>query len=266
MTVSARQPVLFLGHGSPMNAIEDNQWSRALRELGTQLPRPRAVLVISAHWFEAAPSRLTAQAQPQTIHDFGGFPAELFAVQYPAPGAPELAAQIAAASDGRLRTTQEWGLDHGSWSVLRHLFPAADVPVIQLSMDSRLPPAAHLALGAQLAPLRDQGVLILGSGNIVHNLGHAFRAWRAGDTSTPAWAQRFDADIAAALQSAEPERTVALFQGSDAALSHPSPEHFLPLLYAVGAASARDQVDFPVSGFDMGSLSMRSVRFAPLPA
>ncbi len=258
---ASRQPVLFIGHGSPMNAIERNPWSEALRELGSTLARPEAVLVVSAHWFVPG-SWVTAQPLPETIHDFGGFPPALHAMRYPAPGAPQLAADIADASDGRIRTTTEWGLDHGSWSVLCHLFPNADVPVLQLSIDQRATLPAHAAIGAQLARLRDQGVLVIGSGNVVHNLGHAFRAWRAGDHATPDWAARFDVAVETALLSGD--RTggiIAAAQNTDAAKAHPTPEHFLPLLYVAAASDPADRVDFPVTGFDMGSLSMRSVRF-----
>jgi 4,5-DOPA dioxygenase extradiol len=258
---TARLPVLFIGHGSPLNAIEDNRWSRALRELAPSLPRPRAILAVSAHYVEAG-SRVTAQAQPRTIHDFGGFPAALYQVQYPAPGDPALAAQIAALAPERIRALDDWGLDHGSWSVLRHLYPEAEVPVLQLSLDSGASPDQHLALAARLRPLREQGVLILGSGNITHNLGHAFRAWRAGDTATPDWAQRFDSAIEAALLSRRPEAVVEVFEGADGRQAHPTDEHFLPLLYAVGTSDPDDAIDFPVLGFDMGSLSMRSVRFS----
>lgn len=263
MTSLSRQPVLFIGHGSPMNAIEQNRWSLALQTFGASLRRPRAVLAVSAHWFVPG-SWVTAQEWPETIHDFGGFPAELYAVRYPAPGDPALAAAIVDAAEGRIRATTEWGLDHGSWSVLRHLFPHADVPVLQLSIDQRATLAEHAALGARLAPLRDAGVLILGSGNIVHNLGHAFRAWRAGDTRTPDWAARFDATVAAALQGeTRVDAVIRAAQSPDADPSHPTPEHFLPLLYAAGASDADDAVEFPVTGFDMGSLSMRSVCFRP---
>jgi 4,5-DOPA dioxygenase extradiol len=259
---TARQPVLFLGHGSPLNAIQDNRWSQALRQLAPELGRPRAILVVSAHYYEPG-SRITAQAQPATIHDFGGFPPELHRLQYPAPGDPTLAARIAAASDGHIRPSSDWGLDHGSWSLLVHLFPAADIPVLELSLDSRASAQQHLALGARLAPLRDEGVLIIGSGNIVHNLGHAFRAWRNGDRETPDWAQRFDSAIETALASNQREAVAEVFDGPDGRMAHPTPEHFLPLLYAVGASDADDAVDFPIAGFDMGSLSMRSVRFQP---
>ncbi|WP_257387818.1 4,5-DOPA dioxygenase extradiol [Tahibacter caeni] len=263
MTTAIRQPVLFVGHGSPMNAIERNRWSEAFRALGATLGKPRAVLAVSAHWFVPG-SWVTAQAAPATIHDFGGFPAELHAVRYPARGDPALAAAIAGESAGRIRTTTDWGLDHGSWSVLRHLFPAADVPVVQLSIDRRATPAQHARLGAALAPLRDEGVLILGSGNIVHNLAHAFHAWRAGETATPDWAAGFDAALAEGLRSDDRvAAVVAALERPDAGLAHPTPEHFLPLIYAAAASDAGDDVDFPVEGFDMGSLSMRSVRFRP---
>src|SRR5262245_60987544 len=166
---SVRMPVLFVGHGSPMNAIEDNPWSRAFRALGEQLPRPRAVLCVSAHWYTPG-TFLTDNARPETIHDFGGFPRELHEVQYPAPGAPDLArriSQLLAAHAASPRS--DWGLDHGTWSVLVHLLPAADIPVLQLSIDGRLPPARHIEIGKALAPLREEGVLVLGSGNVVHN-------------------------------------------------------------------------------------------------
>ena len=263
MTDLSRQPVLFIGHGSPMNAIEQNRWSEALLAFAPTLPRPRAILAVSAHWFVPG-SWITAQEFPETIHDFGGFPPELYAVRYPAPGDPALAAAVAEASGGRIRTTTEWGLDHGSWSVLRHLFPQADVPVLQLSIDQRATLEEHAQLGAQLRALREKGVLILASGNIVHNLGHAFRAWRSGDTSTPDWAARFDEAIAAGVQSeARVDAVIGAAHKPEADQSHPTPEHFLPLLYAVGASDAEDRVEFPVTGFDMGSLSMRSVCFRP---
>ena len=266
MNTATRQPVLFIGHGSPMNAIERNVWSEAFRALGAGLDKPRAVLAVSAHWFLPG-SWVTAQPAPVTIHDFSGFPPQLHAVRYPAPGDPALAAAIAEASAGQIRTTTEWGLDHGSWSVLCHLFPDADVPVVQLSIDQRATPAQHARLGALLAPLRDQGVLILGSGNIVHNLGHAFRAWRAGERATPDWAADFDAAMAAGLRGADRVASVvAALDRPDATLAHPTPEHFLPLIYATAASDAGDEVDFPIEGFDMASLSMRSVRFRPRPA
>src|SRR5262245_50896045 len=177
---SARQPVLFLGHGSPMNALEDNRWSRAFRALGRELARPRAILSVSAHWYLEG-SFVTIQDEPPTLHDFGGFPQALYDVQYPAPGAPELARRVRAlAGAAAVGESDAWGLDHGTWSVLCHMIPRADVPVVQLSLDARMEPVEHLRLARALAPLAAEGVLVLGSGNIVHNLRDAFGRMRAG--------------------------------------------------------------------------------------
>ncbi len=253
-----RMPVLFVGHGSPMNAIEENKWSRGFRSLADLVPQPRAVLCVSAHWYVAG-TFLTGDAQPKTIHDFGGFPEELYQVQYPAPGSQELAEQVSKMLGATVST--EWGLDHGTWSVLVHLRPKADLPVVQLSIDGRLPPAAHVELGRALAPLRDEGVLILGSGNVTHNLRHAFTAAHRGDTSTPAWAQGFDEGVSKALEQNDTAELARLVATPDGRMSHPSPDHYYPLLYAAGAAGAKDKVSFPISGFEMGSLSMRSVLF-----
>ncbi|HVJ62249.1 MAG TPA: 4,5-DOPA dioxygenase extradiol [Tahibacter sp.] len=254
-----KQPVLFVGHGSPMNAIEDNRWSRGFQALGQSLAKPRAVLAISAHWYLPA-SAVTAQQQPRTIHDFGGFPPPLFDVQYPAPGDPALADDVVALTQGQVLATHDWGLDHGSWSVLRHVFPDADVPVVQLSMDTRLTPHEHVELGLRLAPLRERDVLIVASGNIVHNLSHAFRAWRAGDRTTPAWATAFDTDVAQALEHGDRAFLENALSSETGRAAHPTPEHYLPLLYAFGAGGD-DAVAFPIEGFDMASLSMRCVRF-----
>jgi 4,5-DOPA dioxygenase extradiol len=258
---SPRMPVLFVGHGSPMNAIEDNRWSRGFRALGAALPRPRAVLAISAHWFLPG-CFVTDNARPETIHDFGGFPRALHQMIYPAPGDPELAAhvrQLLAAHGAGARS--DWGLDHGSWSVLCHLRPEADVPVVQLSIDARLPPARHIEIGRALAPLRDEGVLILGSGNIVHNLRDAFSNLRAGRSATPRWASDFDAAIAGALERRDGAYLAIALETDAGKQSHPTAEHYLPLLYSFGASSEADAVTYPVSGFDAGSLSMRSVQF-----
>jgi 4,5-DOPA dioxygenase extradiol len=257
---SDRMPVLFLGHGSPMNAIDDNAWSRGFQAIGAALPRPAAILSISAHWYVGA-TLLTANEAPPTIHDFGGFPRALFEVQYPARGSVDLAARVAALlASRRAALSGDWGLDHGTWSVLRHLRPAADVPVVQLSIDRRLPPAEHLAIGRALAPLRDQGVLVMGSGNVTHNLHHAMRNLGRPGVPTPDWAARFDRDVAAALEQHDGPALAQLVATDDGRQSHPSIDHYLPLLYAVGAASADDPVSFPVTGWDAGSLSMRSVK------
>lgn len=252
-------PVLFVGHGSPMNAIEDNVWSRSFRDLAASLPRPRAILSISAHWYLEG-TFTTADAWPRTIHDFGGFPEALYRVEYPAPGDPALASRVARLiGEGRASPSAGWGLDHGTWSVLVHLRPAADVPVVQLSIDARLPAAEHLSLGRALAPLRGDGVLIMGSGNLVHNLRHAFAASRRGDAGAPDWAQAFDREIAGALSRHDVDALVGALESPGGRLSHPTPDHYLPLLYAAGASGPEDQVRFPIEGFDMSSLSMRSV-------
>jgi len=252
-----RMPVLFVGHGSPMNAIEDNPWSRAFRALGGQLPRPRAILAVSAHWYVAG-TFTSAQERPETLHDFGGFPDALQRVEYPAPGQPELARRVVKLlGERRAASSEEWGLDHGTWSVLVHMLPAADVPVVQLSIDGRLPPAEHLALGRALAPLRDEGVLVLASGNVVHNLRHAFGAWHRGERETPGWARRFDEGVAGALQRHDTGHLVGALASEDGRMAAPMPDHYLPLLYAVGAAEG-EPVRFPITGFDMASLSMRA--------
>jgi 4,5-DOPA dioxygenase extradiol len=257
----ARMPVLFVGHGSPMNAIEDNEWSRGFRALGARLARPKAILSISAHWFVPG-TFLGANEHPETLHDFGGFPPALYAAQYPAPGDVELARRaVGLLGAERAAPSTDWGLDHGTWSVLLHLRPAADLPVVQLSIDHRLPPAEHLALGRALAPLRDEGVLVMGSGNIVHNLGHAMRSYQRGDLSTPGWAKAFDAAVADALGRHDHGALARALESEPGRMSHPTPDHYLPLLYAVGAGGGSGPVSFPITGFDLGSLSMRSAVF-----
>jgi len=257
-TAEGRMPVLFVGHGSPMNAIEDNPWARGFRDLTRALPRPRAVLAVSAHWCVEG-TFTTAGARPETIHDFGGFPEALYRIQYPAPGDPALARRAAGlVGAGRATPTEGWGLDHGTWSVLLHMWPAADVPVVQLSIDGRLPPDGHLAIGRALAPLRDEGVLIVGSGNLTHNLRQAFSAMRSGDRATPTWARDFDAEVARALSAHDTAALVRAPSTEAGRMSHPTPDHYLPLLYVAGAAGPGDAVRFPITGFDLGSLSMRS--------
>jgi 4,5-DOPA dioxygenase extradiol len=253
-----RMPVLFVGHGSPMNAVEDNEWSRGLRALAGLLPRPRAILSISAHWYVFG-TFLTGDERPATIHDFGDFPQELFEMRYPAPGDPDLAQHVARMlGEGRASLSADWGLDHGTWTVLHHLRPEADCPVVQLSISSSLPPAKHLTLGRMLAPLRDEGVLIMGSGNITHNLRHAMSSHVRGDTSTPPWATRFDAAVAHAIEQHDDEFLVRVVETHDGRTSHPTLDHYLPLLYAMGAANESDTVRFRMTGFDLGSLSMRT--------
>lgn len=249
-------PALFIGHGSPMNTIEKNRWTDGWRTMGESLPVPRALLVVSAHWYIGA-TAVTAMPHPRTIHDFRGFPPELFAFQYNAPGAPDIArevAEIAKPTPVALDETQ-WGLDHGTWSVLAHLFPNADVPVVQLSIDATKPLAHHLDLATRLAPLREQGVMILGSGNVVHNL--RLIDWRAGDTGA-GWADRFDEAALQQMQEA-PGDILKLAKHPDYAAAVPTPDHFVPLLTAAGlAAGAGVGATSMFEGRTMGSLSMTS--------
>jgi 4,5-DOPA dioxygenase extradiol len=252
-------PILFVGHGSPMNAIEDNQWSRGFRELATLIPRPKAVLSISAHWFVNG-TYTTGNEHPQTIHDFGGFPQPLFEVEYPAPGDLALAERVVKLlGRERAEIRTDWGLDHGTWSVLNHLIPKADCPVIQLSIDQQLSAESHAELGRLIADLRHEGVLIMGSGNITHNLRHAMMNMYRGSSATPEWAGKFDTDIAAALEQHDLAFLSGVIDSDAGRLSHPTPDHYLPLLYAAGAAGREGKVSFPITGFDLGSLSMRAV-------
>ena len=265
---SPRMPVMFIGHGSPMNAIEDNAYRRSWQTLGQEFegqgglaakfPQPQLILCISAHWLTRG-WHVTGMAHPKTIHDFGGFPDELFAQQYPAPGAPETAKELSALLKSPIPgdivgvDNAEWGLDHGTWSVIKPMFPHANIPVMQLSMDYSRAPSEHYALGQQLKQLRDYGVLIVGSGNIVHNL-------RAMRQSAPYdWNIEFDATIAKQLASGNLAQ-LADFQelGEVAKLAHPTYDHYLPLLYAAGAAVGTDQLRTFNDSLTMGSLSMRS--------
>lgn len=258
----APMPVLFVGHGSPMNAIEENRWSRGFAALGREVPRPAAVLAVSAHWYVDG-SYLTGNERPETIHDFGGFPQALYEVQYPAPGDVGLARQVRKIL-GRARAAlnSDWGIDHGSWSVLRWMFPEADVPVIQLSIDRRQRLPRHFEIGRSLAGLRDDGVLILASGNIVHNLRDAFARMRAGNTDTPDWARRFDEAVRETVTAHDTARLLTLVsETDDGRQAHPTPDHWLPLIYAAGAASDTEGVRFTSEGFDWGSISMRNIIF-----
>ena len=265
---SPRMPVLFLGHGSPMNAIEDTHYRQSWQRRGQELlahVRPQMVLCISAHWItQGQGAWLTGMAQPRTIHDFGGFPDELFAQQYPAPGAPVVVKGLAQElhmpqSQQPLRVDEgEWGLDHGTWSVLKPMFPQADIPVVQLSLDYSLPAHDHFALGQQLRQLRDRGVLIVGSGNVVHNL----RALRRTESSMQAydWAIEFDQFVADKVEQGD-LRGLADFQqtGALAQMAHPTYEHYLPVLYAAGAVQDGEQPQFFNADFQMASTSMRSM-------
>lgn len=257
VTPTALHPMAFFGHGNPMHAITDNPWARGWRQMGALQPRPRAILCVSAHW-ETDGTWVLGQASPRTIHDFGGFPQALFEVHYPAPGAPDLAARIAAMLDHvPVGLDQRWGLDHGTWSVLRHAVPEADIPVLQLSMDRRRTPAEHIALGERLAPLRAEGVWVVASGNLTHNLRHAMQQ---GQGATPAWAASFDQAAAAALESRDVAWLARALESDTGRMAHPTPDHWWPLLYLVGAMQAGEAVAWPLQGFDMASLSMRSAR------
>lgn len=264
MATQPLMPAAFLGHGSPMNALERNRFTEAWRVFGASVPRPRAILAVSAHWYVNA-TAVTAMPRPRTIHDFYGFPRPLFEVDYPAPGLPELADEVAdvAKPDFVGPDHDGWGLDHGTWSVLVHAFPDADIPVVQLSINAQKPPEWHVALGARLAALRARGVLVVGSGNVVHNL-------RAMDWTRPdagfEWNERFDAH-AKQLLAERPGDAAALVTHRDYAAAAPTDEHFLPLLYLAGmAAAAGKGADVLVEGPAYGSLSMTSYTVgAPCP-
>jgi 4,5-DOPA dioxygenase extradiol len=249
-------PAIFFGHGNPMNAIQSNSYTEAWSRLGRELPRPKAVLCVSAHWYLAG-TCVTAMERPRTIHDFGGFPRPLFEVQYPAPGSPELAEHVTALVGAE--PDMRWGLDHGTWSVLVHVFPDTDVPIVQLSIDETQPPQFHYDLGRRLAPLRDEGVLVIGSGNLVHNL-HTY-AWGRHEPEPFDWAVRFENSAREWMRSGDHEPLIGYSTlGRDAQLSAPTPDHYLPLLYVLGAQQEGDRVTFPVEGIDGGSVSMLSVQ------
>ena len=256
--MNERMPVIFVGHGNPMNALYENSYTRAWAALASVLPRPRAILAVSAHWYLPG-TAVTAMATPRTIHDFGGFPAELFAVRYGAPGDPALAREVQRLLPVAVELDDQWGLDHGTWSVLRHMYPAADIPVLQLSIDEIQPPEFHYRMGTALRALRDSGVLILGSGDIVHNL-HTY-AWGRKPAEPFDWAVRFETRVREFLGKGEHAPLIDYASmGPDAQLSIPTPEHYLPLLYVLGASQPGERVTFPVEGIDGGSVSMLAVR------
>ncbi|HEY7958251.1 MAG TPA: 4,5-DOPA dioxygenase extradiol [Polyangia bacterium] len=249
-------PAVFIGHGSPMNALETNRYTAAWRAFGEAAPRPRGILVVSAHWYVHA-TAVTAMPRPRTIHDFYGFPKALFDIEYPAPGSPELAREVAEIAKPQQVSLDEdsWGIDHGAWSVLVHAFPAADIPVVQLSIHADRDFDYHFELGARLAPLRERGVLIVGSGNVVHNLRAL--SWGEPDLGFD-WARRFG-DAARAVLTETPGQAAALRSHGDFAKSAPTPEHFIPLLYIAGLASeAKRPLETLIDGYAFGSLSMAS--------
>jgi 4,5-DOPA dioxygenase extradiol len=253
-----RMPAIFFGHGNPMNALADNSFTQAWREIGRSIPKPKSILCISAHWYIPGVA-VTAMERPRTIHDFGGFPRELFEVQYPAPGSPELATRVNELLGGDvIEDESSWGLDHGTWSVLCHVFPDADIPIVQLSINETEPARFHYDLAKKLAPLRDEGVLVVGSGNIVHNL-HTY-AWGKHDVEPFDWAVRFEARARDMMLAGNHDPLVDYeLLGRDAMLAAPTPDHYLPLLYILGLRHADDTVTFPVEGFDGGSISMLTV-------
>jgi 4,5-DOPA dioxygenase extradiol len=253
--MSSRMPALFIGHGSPMNAITENPFAREWQAIGKRLPTPRAILCVSAHWETDNPQISTANP-PETIHDFYGFPKALFDVRYPAPGAPWLASRVRALTGDRVSETPEWGLDHGAWQVLMHVFPKADVPVVQLSLTREFTLREHLDLAIALRPLRDEAVLILGSGNIVHNLR------LAGQSETPEWATAFDAYVRDAIVRNDIDALAQIEHAGNAArIAVPTREHYLPMLYIVAARFENEAAQFHTEQFDWGSISMRSVSY-----
>lgn len=252
-------PAIFFGHGNPMNALEKNSYTEGWSALGRAIARPKAILSISAHWYPPA-SLVTATQRPRTIHDFGGFPRPLYEVRYPAPGDLDLCRRVQELlAPINVQLDERWGLDHGTWSVLVHAFPNADAPVVQLSIDETKPAAFHYEIGKRLAPLRAEGILIMGSGNLVHNL-HAY-AWGRHPAEPYDWAVRFEQRARELILSGDHQPLIDYESlGRDAMLSAPTPDHYLPLLYVLGAQQKDDPVNFPVEGVDGGSVSMLAVR------
>ena len=252
-------PAVFFGHGNPMNAIQSNTYTESWQKFGQSIPRPKAILAISAHWY-GPDMAVSGNTSPETIHDFYGFPRELFEYTWPAPGSPELALRVQKLLQPLdVHFDEHRGLDHGTWAVLCHVFPDADITVVQLSVDERKPPEFHYQIGRLLQPLRDEGVLIVGSGNIVHNL--RTYVWEDKKVQPFEWALRFEsATRKLMLEGKDRELAEYLRLGKDARLSVPSPDHFLPLLYVLGLRKEHDQVSFPVEGIEGGALSMLSVR------
>ena len=252
-------PAIFFGHGNPMNAVSRNAYTEGWRRIGEQIARPEAIVSVSAHWYGPG-TAVTVNATPRTIHDFGGFPPELYQVQYPAPGDPALARRVQALlAPLEVRLDDSWGLDHGTWSVLKHVYPAADIPVIQLSIDETKPAAFHFDVGRRLAPLRAEGVLIAGSGNLVHNL-HTY-AWGQHSQDPYDWAVRFETAARDVMLTGEFGPLVNYESlGRDALLSIPTPDHYLPLLYVLGCHQKGEDIGFPIEGVDGGSISMLRVQ------
>ncbi|MBI5592161.1 MAG: 4,5-DOPA dioxygenase extradiol [Deltaproteobacteria bacterium] len=252
-------PAIFLGHGNPMNAISKNVYTDGWASIGKSIPRPRAVLAVSAHWYVPG-CAVTASLTPDTIHDFGGFPKELYQIEYPAPGSPELARRVRELlSPVIVGLDESRGLDHGTWAVLTHVFPDADIPIVQLSIDRTQPPQFHYEIGKRLSSLREEGVLVIGSGNLVHNL--SVYAWGRSGVPPFDWALRFEKNVRELMLKGEDARVVAYGGlGPDAMLSVPTPDHYLPLLYVLGLRKKNEEVRFPIQGIDGGSVSMLAVQ------
>jgi Uncharacterized conserved protein len=262
LPLSEKMPVLFLGHGSPMNAIEENEFVSSFRKLGKEVAKPKVILCVSAHW-ETRGTKVTAMQNPPTIHDFGGFPQALFDVQYPAPGSPELAQETKdIVTKTEVELDHHWGLDHGAWSVIKHMYPDADVPVIQLSLDYTKDPQYHYELAQQLERLRHKGVLIVGSGNVVHNLRRV--AWqKLNDTYAWDWAQEANDKMRNFILDGNHDALIQYHkQGSSFAMSIPTPEHYLPLLYTLALKDKKEEVELFNDKTVGGSISMMSLRIA----
>ena len=261
-STARRMPVIFIGHGSPMNALADNAFTRRLAAWGRELPRPTAILSVSAHWLSRGATGVTVQTRPKTIHDFGGFPQALFDIEYPAPGHPALAREaVGAVKQTPVIATEQWGLDHGTWTVLKHLYPKADVPVFQLSIDYDKPAAFHHAVGRDLAALRDQGVLVMGSGNVVHNLRATDRGTPDGPKASRPWAQSFDDAVKAALAGRDDRALIGYQKLEGASTAVATPDHYFPFLYALGAAAPGERAKTVYEGFQSGTLGMRCLQF-----
>ncbi len=254
-----KMPLLFVGHGNPMNAIENNEFSKKWQSLGKELPKPQAILCISAHW-ETRGTFVTAMEKPKTIHDFGGFPQALFDVEYPAPGKPELAKQVKSEIKKiEIKLDEEWGLDHGCWSVIKQMYPNADVPVIELSLDYTKPAQWHYDLAKELSALRNKGVLIVGSGNMVHNLGMV--NWQNMNSGGYDWANEMNEKFKTLIVNNNHKDLINYSSlGKSAALAIPTPEHYLPLLYTLGLKEEKEEVSFFNDKTLAGSLSMTSVK------
>lgn len=253
-------PVVFAGHGNPMNALNrESLLARSWRQVAEGMPRPRAIVAVSAHWYIRG-TKVTAMETPRTIYDFGGFPEELYEIKYPAPGDPALASHLVGLlTPSSVELDQEWGLDHGTWSVLTHMYPDADIPVVQLSIDRNQPASFHYDLAQRLSPLRDDGVLILGSGNLVHNL-HAYSWGDHSGTAYP-WAIEFETRVKDLLAAHEHGPLIAYETMGEAALqSVPTPDHYLPFIYAIALCRGGEELSYPVEGFDGGSISMLTMR------